>query len=1141
MTAAYCLLTYTSFFSAMDQELPSLVQQVALTDEERALISARAVGRSPDPALAEAEDSGTLIEAPHPAVDPAAERAARVRLYQGLAQSYLKFVEGLAVWESARDDGRIAIRKAIAAIPGSAAELFDAQYLSLLIEYPAFRQWALLYELTKSRQLTADQLAALETKIRLVAQATEGIDVGLRHLQQLVAAVDQRAVGGEVVRRVMDGLRTAYLNSIEEPIITDRSAPTGAATLVYPRKCDIFVPQSFQVIRYLDPQLRLELDNAWADATASEDIGAFIVRYLESAYSTEAPLLVLGHPGSGKSLLTEMIAARFAPPLYHPVMIELRDIEPDSELQDLIELQIRRDTGRDVNWATFADELHDSPPVIILDGYDELLQASGKVFSNYLANVQKFQRREAVQGRPARVIVSSRITLLDKAVIPLGVTVLRLHNFDASRRDQWIGIWNKANSSYFAETGVEQFALRPGSSASHLAAQPLLLMMLAVYDSHSNQLRDADLDRTLLYHRLLVQYVEREHTKGEAGSEFLALTSAERNEQVETDLERLGIAAVGMFNRHSLDIQRDDLSNDIAYFGLAQQRDVPHGRALTEAEQLVGSFFFKPERKNRGNAVSGASAPVAFEFLHNTFGEFLTADFLLRKILSETLVIRKLGEDRGLLSTREQRLEQPPADWFACLAYTSLHTRPVVGAMLREWLPHRLRAEGRHAGDFETDLAEVVMRQVARVLRGDAASTLADKLSATPFEDLPVLGHLAVYCLNLVLLKLILTRSEVVVDEAPLADPLAGCPPWDRLTHLWRSWFSLESLAGLRSAMHARRQDDVIYLSHPSQALPKGRSGLEDACNVADALADEIVYGLALPHVFDLSGRNRDDLAQAAQRLSQQGIDVAALLAARATGGGVPWTQDLGAHMISAGRLEEAEKLFRRVLKALERSGDRTDLADTYVKLARLMSRSGRLAEAEDSYEKALDILGGLGDLRRMADVCREIAQLNSAAAILDEAEGWSQRALEILDRLGDKPSSVDAYCQLAGFMRDWERFDAARMYLQGAQEIAMNSGNQYSIGQVYGQLGHLAVLTGSFNEAEAHYQRALMILEGLNDQLGIARTYRQIAELRWQVKQPQEAEALYRRALGIFERLGAQAEITDVRHSLVRINQQKQ
>jgi tetratricopeptide (TPR) repeat protein len=1139
MTAAYCLMTYTAFFAALDAKLPEFAKKVALTDEERSHIVER--GNLQDSQAAQPQDAATLIEVPHPAMTPAAERAARTELYQGLARAYLRFVRGLAVWESSTYGQRMQVTAAVQALPELAAEIFESEYLELIIKYPEFHLWAELYELTKSRQLSGDRIGDLEEKIRLVAEAVQGIDVGLRHLDELVVASGQRTAGEGPTSRVARGLHNVYVSSIEQPIISDQRAVPATLVLAYPKKCDIFVPQSFQAIRYRDPQLRLELETAWANVAVGQDLGTFTLRYLESVYSTEAPLLVLGHPGSGKSLYTEMIAARFAPPRYHPIRIELRDIDADAELQDQIEHQINRDTGYTVNWALLADEWHDNPPVIILDGYDELLQASGKVFSNYLARVQAFQRREALQGRPVRVIVTSRITLIDKTVMPLGITVVRLQDFDGIRRDQWMDIWNATNGAYFAATGVRPFGLSPDWGPSQLAAQPLLLLMLAIYDSDSNQLRHANLDRTLLYHSLLLRFIERERTKGASADEFLALTPAERSAQIESDLQRLGVTALGMFNRRSLYIQRDELNKDIAYFRLGREHDFPYGTKLTQAELLLGSFFFFiHESKTHSRAAGEAIAPTAFEFLHNTFGEFLTADFILRKLLATTHGIRTLSADPHLLAMRDQHLDQPHDDWLACLVYTSLHTRPVVCSMMREWLVHRLKMEGREPDVFEEDLTLVALRQLDEVLSGNAASTVSRHVKESPYGNFSILGHLAVYSLNLVLLMLTLIRGEVTVSEASLAAPLAGSRPWDRLISLWRSWFSLESLADLRSAMQAMRKGEAIVLSRPSQELAKGRSVLEDTYNVAVSLADDVVYGLAAPHVFDVAGVNRDNLSSAAERLSLRGIDLFPLFAARTTGGGIPWLRSLADHMTSSGHFDEAEKLCRRAAGILELSGDRIDLADTYAQLARIMYSSGQVLAAEDYYQKAAEILNPLGSLRRVGDIYREVAELKSTAAIFDEAEGWSHRAAEIFERLGDEPRMADTYRQLGSFMLDAGRLDSARPHLTLALRIFEKLGDQTGIAETGRQLGDLDSLTGRFAEAEDWYRRSREISERLNDQLAIARTYVHLGQFRWRTKRFDQAESFYRRAAGIFERCGARLQLADVQYWLGQLAQQK-
>ena len=151
-----------------------------------------------------------------------------------------------------------------------------------------------------------------------------------------------------------------------------------------------------------------------------------------------------------------------------------------------------------------------SPPIVILDGYDELLQATGKLFTDYLDQVQRFQRDSLIQNRPVRVIVTSRITLIDKAIIPRGTTVVRLEPFDEPRRAEWIRRWNACNAAYFQQCGVKPFTLPDNERLAELAEQPLLLLMLAIFDSAGNALSGRpDLDRTLLYDALLRRFIEQ--------------------------------------------------------------------------------------------------------------------------------------------------------------------------------------------------------------------------------------------------------------------------------------------------------------------------------------------------------------------------------------------------------------------------------------------------------------------------------------------------------------------------------------------------------------------------------------------------------------------------------------------------------
>jgi len=1127
MTAAYCLMTYTAFFAALEE----VALDLDLTDGERQSIAQDASAAEPSAD----QDYFTLIEISHPAMSPAAEKAARIKLYHGMAEAYLRFVRGLKKWEEMpageRNQKKAAIQRDL---PEKAAEVFEAQYLELILKYPDFDRWAVHYELTKSRDLSGDQISKVAEQVRLVGQAVHEVDVGLRHLHQFVAA-GRPTAGGGLPSLVANSLRRVYADRILQPVIADQ--PAAPTALSYPKKCDIYVPQSFQTIRYLDPgmelgnednpKIELEQERTWDGVDIGQDIGAFTLRYLDSAYSIEAPLLVLGQPGAGKSLYTEMVAARFASPRYHPIRIELRDINADADLQEQIEGQILHDTGRRVNWVDISYEWRDNPPVVILDGYDELLQASGRVFSGYLKRVQEFQHREALHDRPVRVIVTSRITLVDKTLVPSGTTVVRLQDFDQVLRGRWIAIWNEANRAYFARTRVRPFDLdpAPGSSLAELAGQPLLLLMLAIYDSEANQLGNANLDRTLLYYRLLVRFIEREHAKGKAAAdEFLALTPAERRALVESDLERLGVAALGMFNRRGLYIQGDELSKDLEYFGLARQAAGQHPTKSTQAEILFGSFFFL-RRSQTASAPAGAgTALTAFDFLHNTFGEFLTADFIVRKVLAVTQLIRGLGDDTSDHAAREAQLAQPD-DWLVYLVHTSLHTRPGVYSMMREWLAHRLQMAGRPPDGFEEDLARVTMRQLREVLAGNAATAVSRHVERSPYGNFSPLGHLAVYSLNLVLLRLALTRDDVVVDEESLVAPLAGSRPWDRLISLWRSWFSLESLTGLRSALQARRGPETIVLSLPRRALAKGAGLLEDTYNVADSLADDLVYGLAAPHVLDVSGVNRGHLPSDEARLSACGTDLSSLFAVRMVGDGVPWLRSLAGHMSRSGHLDEAEKLCQRTLEILGQAGDRIGTADTYIQLARLKSAAGQFPAAEAFYRKAIDVLAPLAGWRRIGEVERELSGLKVAVGAIELALGLSESAVSRFHELGDEPSEAETHRQLGASLLDAGHLGRAQEYLDKACEIFERLRYTTGIAETCLQLGRVAYLTGRQGEAEQFYEKAHKAFESVNDQLGMARTYVELGQVKWQTGRLRQAESDGRRAARIFTRAGAWRE----------------
>jgi len=856
MEAAYGLICYTAFFEAVDVLMPEAKKLLSLTPKEKLHLSvgassrATAVPEDRQSSDSEACEHFVAVPFPHPTekLDQHNERLGP--LYKELAAGLSTFIEKLAVWEQADEETHVRLRGMLEAVPAKALDLYRGQYFRLASKYQEFFVWASLNEHKEAKYLLNQLSNRIRGQVRLTEESKTKIDIGFARLEALITDVSSATKRGEV-DRVLAELGSLYRTEVEQPVIDDQYDPdVGEAALTYPRRCDAFVPQSFRVVRYTGKQ-RLEDPATWLRVEERNDLGAFLLSYLSSPHSARSPLIVLGHPGSGKSLLTRIIAARLISQECTPIRVELRSIDADNEIAAQIEEQIEKDVNRTLAWADIAENTKENAAVVILDGYDELLQASGEVFAGYPTKVKLFQEREISLGRSeVRAIITSRITLIDKARIPVDATILRLEEFDAAKRDRWASVWNNANRQYFLDTGVEPFRA-PDSDPQlvQLAKQPLLLLMLAVYDSEENQLRKAStLDQTELYDNLLRRFIRRERWKGEG---YINLTDVEQEEAIEYDMERLGVAAIGMFNRRALHIHTGDLNADLRLFEVEREMPKRTGRALSQADLLLGSFFFVHESKSAKPTDNSSEheADAAFEFLHNTFGEFLTADFVLRRVLVEAEEIQALRTGSSLRAALQRRLEGvdgPQHAWYASLIYTPLSSRPVVLQMIREWLPHRLSQVQRSKIEFEKNLDSIILPQLKRLLASHQPPVPLIEVGLSTFPYLSFWGRIAIYSLNLVLLRVVLASEGFTFTQGDLEPQEQEIAAWNRLTQLWRSWFSLDTLNELAAVIYATPTHTGVHVrARMHFVTPPGGDRLDLITNVSVALANSMEAALA--------------------------------------------------------------------------------------------------------------------------------------------------------------------------------------------------------------------------------------------------------------------------------------------------------
>ena len=120
---------------------------------------------------------------------------------------------------------------------------------------------------------------------------------------------------------------------------------------------------------------------------------------------------------------------------------------------------------------------------------------------------------------------------------------LRLEPFTDDQVDRWLKTWNTENGVYFKDNELQPLTTHVALAYRHLAEQPLLLLMLALYDADGGGLQnmESELGTAKLYERLLERFARREIEKHMTG-----LSAEQMNEEVRRELLRLSVVAFAM-------------------------------------------------------------------------------------------------------------------------------------------------------------------------------------------------------------------------------------------------------------------------------------------------------------------------------------------------------------------------------------------------------------------------------------------------------------------------------------------------------------------------------------------------------------------------------------------------------------------
>ncbi|WP_055721451.1 helix-turn-helix domain-containing protein, partial [Streptomyces niveiscabiei] len=639
---------------------------------------------------------------------------------------------------------------------GSTVALYKSRLAELAVQCPELFIWTTVHDPAYAMDVLAHcPTGRARTELEQLYGELAARRTGLAGLETLLRALARNAPPAEWPARIAE----IHRHELTRPLSSAGEAGEAGEDHTGPR-----IPKLAQ--GYVNPAYRVaphapdnspHVDAWWHTHPVHQDIQTLLAGHLTTYPTPDHPLIVLGDPGTGKSLLTKLIAARLPPTDYLPIRIELRTVPADAGVLEQIDHALHRLTQRTITWAELTEASPGVLPVLIFDGFDELLQAGGTDHYRYLQDIADFQRRSATNGLPVAAIVTSRTVVADQAAIPPGSTIIRLEPFDEERIAHWTRIWNTVNKAH--PCGTDLAARHP-----ELAPQPLLLLMLALYHSIEPDAEAAGtMSRGTLYERLLKLFVRRQITKLEPGLRPTLL-----EEKVENELDLLSVVAMAMFNRGSQGVSATDAEHDLAYL-----RDPANSATDSAPWLLFGRFFFIHEARA---TYGDGDEHLWYEFLHATFGEYLVA----RKIARALTGCPDRGRYDALL--------------FALLSCAPLTDREQIINDLRDLLPEM---------DTDTDPIRILFPRALHPVEHDTGYS----------TDLtPVTYRHACYSANLLLLTLARGSIQFSQIAGTAPDPVAN---WRTHATLWKSQFepgAWDTFTQVVRTDPAERQDIYLWL-----------------------------------------------------------------------------------------------------------------------------------------------------------------------------------------------------------------------------------------------------------------------------------------------------------------------------------------
>ena len=303
---AQVLIVFAAYFDSIKLYLPDEERKIKISSKEKQLLTDSSISQYVD-FIKERWNKKDIFEYDLSIPDPVENLKDYLeqlqKFYEILNKEFLQFYEKLSFFDDMNEEKREHFLMIIRGLPAKAVENYEKQYYQLAINFNDFFVW---------------------TNIEEHKKIQKKLDVGFSEIARLVSDYCEKSSNSKA-KNTLEQYRKKYNSYVDTPVV-DVSEMNFCSTdeIIFPNKRHIFVPQSFKALTYKN-DIHLENRDTWKMCDERDDIGKFVSDILRHSITGSLPLLILGNPGAGKSLLCNMLAAQILYHEYHVIIIKLRD------------------------------------------------------------------------------------------------------------------------------------------------------------------------------------------------------------------------------------------------------------------------------------------------------------------------------------------------------------------------------------------------------------------------------------------------------------------------------------------------------------------------------------------------------------------------------------------------------------------------------------------------------------------------------------------------------------------------------------------------------------------------------------------------------------------------------------------------